>query len=903
VIGQSISHYHILGELGAGGMGVVYVAQDTRLDRRVAIKFLPEGISHDPQALERFRREAKAASALNHPNICTIHDIGEEQGRAFMVMEFLDGTTLNRAIGGCPLEPEQVLSIGIEVADALDAAHGQGIVHRDIKPANIFLTKRGHSKILDFGLAKVMPKDAAGGESQSRTVDSRPDHLTSPGVMVGTVAYMSPEQVRAKELDSRTDLFSFGAVLYEMATGRMPFEGKSSGELCGSILHKEPAPVSQLNPHALPGLEAIIRKALEKDRDLRYQSAADVRSDLKRLRRDTDSGRSAAVPVTGSGVAVAPAPASSASSDSQIIREVVKRHRGVFIWAVAVVVLIVAIAGYLTYRATRISSNEFGRNMRVQPLTSAGRSYRAVMSPDGKYIAEVIMGGGQSLWVRQIATNSNVQIVPSNGGQYLGLSFSPDGNYVYFTREETDRHGINSLFVVPTLGGAVRRLAVDVDTPPAVSPDGSQIAWVRQKPAEGENDLMVINASGSGERMIVATRLPNLVTAYLAWLDDHRIAGYQTVSSGVLGVAIYNLDGSSPRRIGPQEWNTALGMGALPGGTGLVADGMQWGEGFLSRLWLVSLPGGEARRLTNDANLYRDISLSADGNTLATVQIQVAGNVGVYAANGDEQTNLTLNDRADALQGITWAPDGSLVYVENAGGKFTLGLVGADGSNPHTLSNEGPAFGAVVSPDGRYVYFLRPTEGKRQIWRVSLDGSERHQITHGPEVGPFDLTPDGQFMLYMTIGGQQRNTEIHRMKLDDGTDEVLPLQQAGTPRVSPDGNRLLFFRWLQSPPRIVTMVAPMKALDQQHEIPVPSNLLGENLFGMRWLPDSSGVSYVVMGQDGNNVMAVPFNGTPRQVTHYKKEAVFQHAWSRDGRLAVVHGRPRGDVVLLTDLKK
>lgn len=537
LIGKQLGPYKITAVLGSGGMGEVYLAQDGRLGRNVALKLLPDYFTADDQRLRRFQQEARAVSALNHPNIITIFEIGQSESIRFLATEYIEGETIRQRLSGATLSVREALDIAIQVASALDAAHQAGIVHRDIKPENIMLRRDGYVKVLDFGLAKLSESQSAADNTETPTI-AQVD--TDPGTVLGTVNYMSPEQARGLALDSRTDLFSLGVVLYEMITARPPFEGKTAGELIALIISKQPPPLARYSNEAPEALQWIVTKALTKDREDRYQTARDMMVDLRRLKQELEfeaaraqvitpyldepiatETRSQNVIDTGDKLArkTGDAIALTTSSTEVILSEIRRHKKGAALILVGLAIVIAGLAMGISKlisqkQTTPLSSQPFGK-MKLTRLTTTGKANCAAISPDGKYVAHALGGKGQqSLWLRHIATGSDTEIVPADHVDYNALTFSPDGNYIYFLRWESVENG---MYRVPVLGGSVKMLARDVDGAISLSPDGQQLAYVRGYPQRDEGIIATANADGTGEQHLITHSQRDVYSSRSAW--------------------------------------------------------------------------------------------------------------------------------------------------------------------------------------------------------------------------------------------------------------------------------------------------------------------------------------------------------------------------------------------------
>ena len=801
-VGHSLAHYRIVSKLGAGGMGEVWRAHDAKLDRAVALKILPGELVRDADRLRRFVQEAKAASSLSHPNIVVVHDIGQavpiEEGTAppadgipvhYIAMELVEGRTLRQLIEERSCEPRTLLAHLAQAAEGLAKAHAAGIVHRDLKPENIMVTRDGFTKVLDFGLAKLT-EPSVSGSALAAAPTTVEEHATQDGVVVGTVGYMSPEQAMGRPVDHRTDLFAFGCLLYEAATGRKPFTGESQVDVLHAIVRQKPTPVEEIAPTTPRVLVRVVRRCLAKEPDRRYQSMKDLALELHEIVDEWDE------------LALASGPASSASASSGAASPVRPRlGRRAWIGVAIGGAAFVAAASLLWLgRDVAPGSGETTKfqGMRITPVTSSGRVDHAALSPDGRYLVYTKRGaGGTSLWLRQLATGSDAQLLPPQGELELATPvFTPDGSYVDY-RLSDERRNYSTLYRMPVLGGTPRKVAFDVDTAPAYSPDGREIAFVRK--VGREQRLVVAGFGGTGERVLASRRSESqkLFTSDSrpAWSPDGRtiaVSGIDQTAEFRFEIVLVDVASGEARRLGDTLFLFVPGLAWLPDGGGLLASAVVKSESFTPQIWRLGVPGGALSRVTNDTADYLGISLSADGEKLVAVQKLVDSTLwrrSPRRPGGDEQLTFASREviddlflgsdgtlflgvkRGSAFAILRLAPgSGEPVQVTPAGfvgqdpevtrdgrtiavrwlmpdGRVALGVMDADGSNLRAVTTRGALGFYAVHPDERWLV-VADGEG---LWRVPLDGGDESLLLDDPRANPIGFSPGGDRLAYATV--------------------------------------------------------------------------------------------------------------------------------------------------------
>jgi serine/threonine protein kinase/Tol biopolymer transport system component len=902
--GKEISHYKIVRLLGAGGMGEVYLAEDAKLRRKVALKLLPPQFSADPERKKRFEKEARTVSALNHPNIITIYEIEETENVSFMATEFIDGHTLRHRIAEQPFSWQEIVKIAVQIAGALGSAHLVGIIHRDIKPANIMIRRDGIVKVLDFGLAKLTAPDSGDVETREHTAPNR---------VMGTINYMSPEQALGQQIDARTDIFSFGVVLYEMLTGEPPFAGASDAAIYNATIHKTLPSVRESNPAVPAGLDAIVKHALEKDRDARYQTFEELRADLKSLLRDsqTDSFDYAFsnknLRQTDPNKNTPPTEANEKSVSGTVKPAV---------WLI-LPLLILALTGgvYWKYFYGQSAAVTNFQSIKLDVLTAHGLAESVAISPDGKYIVYAKNDDGKhSLWLRQTASAGDTQIVPPGIAKYDFLRFSPDGNFLYFVGAESADQP-SSLYQMTTLGRNQRKIIAGVDSQISFSPDGRSIAFIRV--SEGDNSIIFADAESGSERMLRTRKYPEVFGDEVSWSPDGRLIAVPTLTRGATyagGMAVVDVAAGNETRI-PLKEEKLLRISQLAwlnDGKGLIYMPYAADMGQRYQIRYAAFPGGEIQNVTNDLSSYEDFSLTADSQTMVAVQREYS--MGIWLTQENDFTSAVgINSKTaadDGERGISWTKDGKIVFVSSEGGAQNIWRMDADGGNLKPLTKD-YTFGKMqpsLSVGGDAITFLSRVVDPitkqlipgNTFFQMDSDGQNARQVIENSDAAFAAASANEDWVVYtVRANGIFR---IWKAPLKGGAAVKLTDVDSIFPAISRDGRSIAYFIREKGKPLRLGIISidggdPLKTF----ELPATAN----SEAGISWNKTGSGILFVNTLGTTSNVWTQPLDGgKATALTAFKEFQIAAFALNPEGtRLAVARGSRNRNIVLIKNIRK
>lgn len=923
VAGQEVGPYTILSSLGAGGMGQVYLAQDARLPRKVALKLLSAEVARDEQRAQRFEHEAQAASRLNHPNVCVILETGTApDGRRFIAMEHIDGLTLRDLMERRRLAPAEALDVAIQVAAALAAAHAAGIVHRDIKPENIMLRPDGYVKVLDFGIAKLnetLPRREDDPGASNNRVN------TEPGMLMGTVRYMSPEQLRETPVDQRTDIWSLGAVLHEMVTGTTPFAALTPNETIALILGKQPSEFKFADELPVE-FQQLIKKALSKDRAERYQTVKELASDLQKVRREfrrrseidgtpelaaqtfdlepVDSNERP-MPIDPQRQTILFRLKSQAISTAEFFLSEIKEHKTTAVFTGIAAVFAVLLIGLnlprlsnLVNRAGENGQSRPAQALKMETLTNSGTSVCAAISPDGKSVAHVEKKNGmQQLVVAALAPSGGSVVVPLDDVDYRGVTFSPDGNYLYFTRVEKSEVGI--LYQMALADSSLRRIKDRVDGPIAFSPTGDRFAFVRRDVARGEYFLITAAVDGTGESVIAKRENGDRLSVDgPAWSPDGKtiVCGAGWWDNGYhMNLIEVNLADNRETKIGDrdQTWFGVSQVAWLEDRSGLIIGARENSMGP-SQLWRISYPQGHAEQITTDPADYRGVSLSRDTNIIVSVQSQRSTKI-YTAPNGDAQRARKVAPVIGLAFGVDWTANGKIVYSSMAGDHLNISLIDPDGSNQKPLTfSAGDNYSPATSPDGRFIVFSSNRTGSFNIWRMNAeDGRDLKQLTFGDANFYPSCSADSQWVFYENQNSSR--ITVWKVPIDGGDPVPLTNEYARMPVVSPD-NQSVACRYKENGVPGIAIISvnggpPLKFLP---EIPI------ELFQRVEWISNGHALTYIRADDGVSNIWSHNLDdGSTKQLTSFQDDQIFAYSWSPDNKqLTYQRGNEVNDVITI-----